>query len=130
MDKKLHVLLVEDRECDIELIKIELRKEGIEFAAKCADTQEAFIKAIEEFKPDIIISDYKLPLFDGSAALEIAQAKCPDVPFIFLTGVDEQELAEKALRKGAADYITKDQRPRLVPAIKRALREAARRRNE
>ena len=124
MDKKLHVLLIEDNECYIELLKIELQRGGLEFAARDVDTQEALIEALGEFKPDIIISDYKLPLFDGLAALEIAQTKCPGVPFIFLTGALEAELAEKALRKGAADYISKDQRSQLVPAIKRALREA------
>jgi signal transduction histidine kinase len=72
----------------------------------------------------LILSDYSLPGFDGYAALSIAKAKCPDIPFIFVTGTMGEEVAIETLKNGATDYVLKHRLARLVPSVHRALREA------
>ena len=129
MDKKLRILILEDVPADAELTEYELRKAGVEFISKRVDTREAFQKALIDFSPDLILSDYSLPSFDGLAAFTIAQEERPDVPFILVTGVMGEEFAIEALRKGVTDYVLKSNLTRLVPVVHRALQEAAERSN-
>ncbi len=76
------------------------------------------------FPPILILSDYDLPTFDGLAALRIAKEKCPDVPFILVTGKLGEEFAIEKLKEGATDYVLKNNLKRLVPSVKRAIEEA------
>jgi PAS domain S-box-containing protein len=124
MDKELRILILEDVPADAELEEHELRKAGLVFITKVVDTKEAFLKALEEFLPDIILSDYDLPAFDGFAALRIAKEKSPDVPFILVTGKLGEEFAIEKLKEGAKDYVLKNNLKRLVPSVNRALEEA------
>jgi PAS domain S-box-containing protein len=124
MDKELRILMLEDSPADAELEEHELRKAGLVFTLKVVDTREAFLKSLDKFFPDIILSDYDLPAFDGLAALRIAKEKCPDVPFILVTGKVGEEFAIEKLKEGATDYVLKGNLKRLVPVIKRALEEA------
>src|SRR6202042_2954848 len=78
--------------------------------------------------PDLILSDFSLPGFDGMAALAIARVEAAGIPFIFLSGTIGEERAIEALKCGAIDYVLKSNPMRLVPAIKRALAEAELRR--
>ncbi len=123
MDKELRILILDDVPADAELEEHELRKAGLVFTSKVVDTKEAFLEELDEFVPDIILSDYDLPTFDGLAALRIAKKKCPDVPFILVTWKLGEEFAIKTLKKGATDYVLKDNLQRLVIAVKRALEE-------
>ncbi len=70
------------------------------------------------------MADYVLPGFDGLAALKLAQAVCPQVPFILVSGVLGEEQAIEAMKQGATDYVLKQRLQRLVPAVQRALRES------
>jgi len=124
MDKELRILILEDNPADAELEEHELRKSGLVFTSKVVDTKAAFLKALEEFLPDLILADYELPSFDGLAALRIAQEKCPDVPFILVTGKLGEEFAIDKLKDGATDYVIKNNLQRLVPSVNRALEEA------
>jgi diguanylate cyclase (GGDEF)-like protein/PAS domain S-box-containing protein len=72
-----------------------------------------------------VLSDYSLPGFSGLRALEMVRARCPDTPFIFVSGTIGEERAIEALKLGANDYVLKDRRARLLPAIRLVLREAA-----
>src|SRR5206468_1095196 len=83
-----------------------------------------FIRELEKNPPDLILSDYALPGFDGYAALDIAKRKAPNTPFIFVTGTLGEEVAIETLKKGATDYVLKHRLSRLVPSVHRALREA------
>ncbi|NQS89822.1 response regulator [Patescibacteria group bacterium] len=87
------------------------------------ETKEAFTRGLEDPMPDLILSDYSLPSFDGLSALVIAQEKCPDVPFILISGVISEDVAIDILKKGAVDYVLKDRLSRLVPVVYRALKE-------
>src|SRR6185503_9328685 len=74
--------------------------------------------------PELILSDFSLPTLDGYSALAIAREKCPDAPFIFVTGTLGEEVAIETLKKGATDYVLKHRLSRLLPSVHRALREA------
>ena len=124
MDKELRILILEDSPADAELEEYELKQSGLVFTSKVTDTKEAFLKNLDEFLPDLILSDYDLPAFDGLAALRIAKEKCPDVPFILVTGKLGEEFAIEKLKEGATDYVLKNNLKRLVPSVKRALEEA------
>ncbi len=124
MDKELKVLILEDQNTDAELMERELRKEGISFSSRRVETKEDFLRELKDFAPDLILSDYKLPSFNGSSALAIAREQCPEVPFIFVSGIIGEELAIETLKEGATDYVLKERLSRLVPATSRALREA------
>ena len=123
MDRELRILILEDDSADAELMQRELRNAGITFSAMLVDSREGFIKGLEEFSPDMILSDNKLPSFDGISALDISQKKCPDIPFIFVTGTMGEEWAVETLKRGACDYVLKDRIYRLASVVKRALQE-------
>jgi diguanylate cyclase (GGDEF)-like protein/PAS domain S-box-containing protein len=120
----IKVLLVEDAPEDADLIARELRRSGLSLETLRVDSATAYEHALSVFAPDLILSDYTLPGFDGSEALRIAQRQRPDTPFIFVSGTIGEERAIEALKQGAVDYVLKDNRARLAPAVERALKEA------
>jgi len=121
-------VLVEDSEPDAELIVQTLLDSGLKFTVATVDSREALEAELSHKAPSLILSDYCLPEFDGSAALEIATLLAPGVPFIFVTGVLGEEVVIEMLKKGATDYVLKSRLTRLVPAVNRALRESDQRR--
>ncbi|MEG4227669.1 PAS domain S-box protein [Microcoleus sp. N9_B2] len=121
--KTLSILLVEDSPLDAELIEAYLMDGGLQFSLVCVETREDFATALEKQRFDIILADYMLPCFNGIAALEIARATCPEVPFIFVSATLGEEVAIETLKSGATDYVLKRGLMRLVPSIQRALRE-------
>ena len=123
MSRELRILILEDVPTDAELMKDELTESGINFTSRLASSRKSFLDALEEFIPEIILSDYSMPSFDGLSALKIALGKCPDVPFIFVSGALGEEMAIELLKKGATDYVLKDRLSRLGPAVSRALSE-------
>src|ERR1700737_4361840 len=86
MKKVLKVLIIADVATDAELVNHDLRKADIECSSLRVETKEASLTELEFFAPDLILSDYSLPSFDGMSALKIVQEKRPDIPFIFVTG--------------------------------------------
>ncbi len=121
MNKDLKILVLEDVDADVVLIDHELRRGGFSFQSKRVETRDDFVHEIESNPPDVILSDHGLPSFDGFSALSIAKDKCPDTPFIFVTGSMGEEVAIDSLRKGATDYVLKARLPNLAPAVRRAL---------
>ena len=125
MKKDIHILMLEDDAADAELTRFALRKGGLNFSLTRVETQDEYIKQLDEQIPALILSDYSLPGFNGHDALEIAQKKCPETPFVFVTGTMGEEVAIETLKSGATDYVLKTRLSRLMPAVTRALREAA-----
>jgi diguanylate cyclase (GGDEF)-like protein/PAS domain S-box-containing protein len=123
----LRVLIIEDVSTDSDLAIQQLAQGGIRCVHLRADSEPSFRAALTRFRPHIILSDFTLPGFDGLTALKIANAQAPEVPFIFLSGTIGEERAIEALRRGAADYVLKTNPARLVPAVRRALREVSER---
>ncbi len=123
----LRVLIVDDSEDDFELLLRELRRGGYTPEALRVDTPQDMLKAIES-PWDVIISDYSMPHCSLYVALDIAQLHGLDVPFIIASGAIGEEMAVRAMKAGAHDFLMKDKLARLVPVIERELREAEMRR--
>ena len=117
MDECIRVLLLEDSKDDAELIEIELKRARIKYYLLRVDTRKDFLEAIDEMKPDIIISDYQLPGFDGRTALDMTRVLAPSVPFIMVTGSVNEDVAIECIRSGARDYVIKEHLDRLGLAV-------------
>jgi len=118
------VLILEDDETDADLLLRELKKSGLPFTHTFAESRSTFEHALENFKPDIILSDYYLPSFDGVAAFNITQSISPDIPFIIISGTIGEERSVELIKLGITDYILKDKLYVLAPKISRALIDA------
>ncbi len=123
-DVPLRILIVEDEPNDAELVVHALRRASLVFTSRRVDTEAALRFEIDSHVPDIILSDFSMPKFNGLDALSVAREICPDIPFIFVSGTIGEEKAINALKSGATDYILKHDLGRLVPAVKRALSDA------
>jgi len=124
MGTRLRLLVVEDSEDDAHLLVRELKRAGYDVAHERVDTAKALEAALDRQTWDVVIGDYSMPQFSGTAALAIIQERGLDLPFISVSGTISEEMAVAAMRAGAKDYVTKGQLKRLAPAIERELREA------
>ena len=124
MNTKIKILLVEHDANDIELLQYELKNGGINYELEIVQTEKDFVHALESFIPDIILSDYSLPAFDGTTAFIIKEKISPDTPFIFVSGTIGEERAVELIKSGVTDYTLKDKLFTLNPKIIRALKEA------
>ncbi|HNX22557.1 MAG TPA: histidine kinase dimerization/phosphoacceptor domain -containing protein [Spirochaetota bacterium] len=124
MDKndKLKILFVEDVDADYELAMGELLRNEIFFVPVRVENGDDFKKALNEFKPDLVISDYSLPQFNGMQALKIAKDHDISLPFIIVTGTMNEEIAVECMKAGATDYVIKEHIGRLSFAANEALR--------
>ena len=120
----LRVLLAEDVAADAELEIREIKRAGLRVSHRIVDSEKDFIRALREFAPDVILSDFSMPQFDGMEALRLAKELAPDIPFIFVSGTLGEEYAIRALKNGATDYVVKSNLARLSAAVERALAEA------
>ena len=117
----LRILILEDLPTDAELAQRELKTVIKDPTIEVVDTEEGFVNSLKVFKPDLIISDYMLPTFDGLSALKIRQDKCPFIPFVILTGSMNEDTAVECMQAGADDYVIKEHIKRLGPAAINAL---------
>ena len=116
------VLFVEDSADDVELALRVLKRE-MQVLWRRVESEDAMKAALAEFSPDVILSDFSMPNFDGLAALRVAKEGAPGLPFIFVSGTIGEERAIEAIRLGATDYVLKDNQRRLAISVKRALKE-------
>lgn len=121
----IKILFIEDLATDVELAQRALRKENIEFAARVVDTEKGMRKELAEFQPDLIISDYSMPGFDGMSALKITRFEPRYIPFIMLTGSMNEETAVECMKAGADDYVLKEKIRRLPFAVREVLEKRA-----
>lgn len=126
---KCRILHLEDDPLDAELILRRLEEDGLDCQIDRVYTEAAFLQALERGGVDLVLADFSLPGADGMEALRLARQVKPDVPFLIVSGVIGEEAAVASLQNGATDYILKDRLSRLTPAVRRALEEAALRRD-
>lgn len=124
MTDKIKILIVEDNQNDAELMQYQLKKAGLSFISEIVQTSEAFEDALFHFMPDIILSDFALPSFDGITAFHIKQKKSPDIPFIIVSGTLGEERAVELIKNGVTDYILKEKLFTSGTKVIRALKEA------
>jgi len=120
----VRILMVEDVATEAELELRELKRAGMKLESRIVGSETEFRSALDDFCPDIILSDFSMPGWDGMSALAAARELCPDTPFIFVSGTLGEEYAIRALKNGAADYVLKTNLMRLPAAVERALKEA------
>jgi diguanylate cyclase (GGDEF)-like protein len=125
MEQELRLLIIEDVAAEAELAIQQLKWAGLSCTWTRVDTEAGLRTQLRELRPHVVISDFSLPGYDGSAALNLVRREAPDVPFIFLSGTIGEERAIEALKAGAVDYVLKTNLARLGPAVKRALGEVA-----
>ncbi|MBI2061187.1 MAG: GAF domain-containing protein [Nitrospirae bacterium] len=123
MNKPLQILFVEDSEQDTEIVVHHLRKAGIDPRWDRVESSENFTTALKARPWDVVLADYTMPHFSGTEALSILKESGLQTPLIFISGTIGEETAVAAMRMGAADYVTKANLTRLLPAIERELRE-------
>ncbi|HTQ04762.1 MAG TPA: response regulator [Polyangiaceae bacterium] len=127
MSRTPRVLHVEDDSGDAEIVLRELRRGGLEVDVVRVHDEPSFREALS-VAPDLVISDYALPGFDGLSALRLLKARHPEVPFILVSGAIGEDLAVAAMREGAADYLLKDRLSRLPTAVRSVLAQVELRR--
>lgn len=121
MSNNLKILHLEDLPTDAELVKRELSKGRIQSEILVVDNRKDFVKALEEFSPDIILSDHNLPTLNSIDALKIIKDRGLKVPVILVTASMSEEFAVSVMKGGAVDYILKDRLQRLPVAVKTAV---------
>lgn len=128
--KKLNVLVIEDSADDYELLAKMLKQLPYSIITFLAKTAEQTRDALTTQTIQLVIADHKMPGFDSTEALEIFKTFDLDIPFIIYSDVIGEEIAVDAMRSGASDYVLKRNPLRLLPAIEREMRAAARRREK
>src|SRR6188474_1345500 len=104
-DTQKHLLIVEDEAPLREAIAEQLSDRG--YRVEQAESGEAAIAKLADFAFDIIITDLRLPGIDGSAVVEAAVERYPDVIAIVVTGYGTVKDAVEAIKRGASDFVNK-----------------------
>ncbi len=120
--RPLRVLQVEDIENDALLIARQLRKHGYLAESRCVWTEETYMEALRARVPDVILSDFTMPNFNGLRALELAREHAPGAAFIFVSGSIRPQDAAAALERGASAYLSKDNLELLGTTVERAIK--------
>ncbi|MGM3389853.1 response regulator [Stutzerimonas stutzeri] len=121
--KQISVLFVEDSPHDAELALVTLERSGYVIDAEIVFDHSGVVEALQRRRFDLILSDFILPGYSGSLALQEARRLAPQTPFIFLSGVFGEEHAVDMMRSGAIDYVLKQNLKFLPKAVERALSE-------
>ncbi|HXA02487.1 MAG TPA: hybrid sensor histidine kinase/response regulator [Cytophagaceae bacterium] len=119
----IKILIIEDSDFDFELIDRKVKSMDLPFQTKRAYNERDFRNLLDEFSPDLILSDYSMPIFSGLEALKMVKTFYSSIPFIFVSGTLGEELAVECLKQGAIDYVLKDNLDKLELAMTRALGE-------
>lgn len=118
------ILIVEHDSANMELIHDELIKSNINYTSEIVQTKKEYVKALHYFKPDIILSNYTFPEFDGTAAFKIKEKIVPQTPFIFVTKSIGEAIAVELIKRGVSDFVLNGNLSSLTSKIDRALKEA------
>lgn len=121
MNKPRRILIAEDVATDVELVKREIGKHITACDYRVVDEEEEFLAALETFQPDVVITDYFMPRFDGMRVLNLVKERSPDTPVIVITGSINEDTAVACMKAGAVDYVIKEHIKRLGPAVMSAL---------
>ncbi len=124
----LSVLILEDSEEDVDLIVLELKRGGYNPEFRRVDTAEGLLALLGEKPWDLVLSDFSMPRFSVTEALALVQQQGADLPFVIVSATLGEEAAVEAMKAGAHDYVLKHRLGRLVPAVRRELRESVVRR--
>jgi len=125
----MKILHLEDDSFDAELVECTLAAEIPHCTIVAAVTRAEFLAHLTTEPPDLILSDSSVPAFSGLEALALTRESAPQIPFIFFSGMRDEERALAAARAGAYDYVVKDDLARLPAVVRRAFDESIQRRD-
>jgi len=117
----LRLLHLEDQVTDAELLLSRLKRLGYRVDCRRVWTEQRFAEALATFAPELILSDYSMPAFDGLSALDLARRLVPGVPFVFISGSIDAAQVAAALEAGAAAYLSKNDLDPLAAVLRRVL---------
>jgi two-component system sensor histidine kinase UhpB len=130
MTTETKILIVEHDLQDLELLKYSLKKGGIQYTSETVENEQDYCEALGRYLPDIILSDYSFPSFDGLRAFALRESVCPGIPFIFVSGAIGEETSVELIKKGVTDFVLKDKLFSLCPKVVRALTESLEKRQK
>ena len=121
MAAPVRILLVEDNDVFRDALEFVLEKSpDIEVVGSVSDGSQA-VQAVGEYRPDVVLMDYRLPVLDGVQATRAVRAAFPDVAVVGLTASANEREMEALAAAGAHTCLTKDrERDEIVAAILRA----------
>lgn len=122
---RLRILLLEDNDTDVEVVQHQLKRAGFDFQLTRVQSEAELRHEMEAAVPDLVLSDHGLPAFDGFRALEIVRAREPELPFIFVSGSNDQGMVARMYDAGATDYVFKNDIGDLPMAVREALKPSA-----
>jgi len=122
--KNINILIIDDVADDAELVVLQLQADKLKFTRKHVDTEKKLKDALRNEEWDAVISDYAMPGFDGLSALKIIKEWDEDMPFIMVSGTIGEDVAVNAMKKGAQDYLMKENLKRLSQALLREIKDA------
>lgn len=128
--ESIKILILEHDPNDLELLLHMLKKSELDYSSVVVETKSKYEEALIDFRPEIILSDYSLPSFDGLNAYKIKSQVCPETPFIIVSGTIGEENAVDLIKDGITDYVLKEKMYQVVPKIKRALNEVRERKEK
>jgi phosphoserine phosphatase RsbU/P len=123
MKLPLRILHLEDDANDAELVQTTLEAEGVHCVITRVQTRDDFISALERGGIDLILSDFRLPAFDGLSATEIVRARWPSLPLIVVSGSLGEELIVDLFKNGVKYCIAKGHLSRLAPSVRRVMKD-------
>jgi PleD family two-component response regulator len=126
MNKLIRIFIREDSATDAVLMEDELQVAAIPFISKRVFKEEDFVRELQDISPDLILSDYDLPQYNGALALAQAKTQYSHIPFILVTGVNDICLVKEIIIKGADDFVMKSQLHKLASAVRKVMKIEAR----
>ena len=119
----IRILFVEDNPLDVELVRLQLERDGLHFDWRIASSEATLRAALREFEPDLVLCDYSMPGYSGLDAMSLIHRVDAKMPVLVLSGSITEDVAVQCLKSGAADCLAKHALPRVAPAVRRALNE-------
>jgi diguanylate cyclase (GGDEF)-like protein len=116
----INLLIIEDSPADAELLVEALRDADYDPVWRRVETKADYLRELS-IPPDVILSDFSLPQFDGRTALMLLKERGLDIPFIIVSGCIGEDVAVECMKSGASDYLLKDRLGRLAHSMAQAL---------
>jgi len=119
----VRILFLEDNPLDVELVRLQLERDGLHFESRVAASEAGLRAALREFEPDVVLCDYSMPGYSGREAVQLIHRLDSKLPVLVLSGSITEDVAVECLKTGAADCLAKQALGRVAPAVRRALNE-------
>lgn len=106
-EKEIRILIADSNESDVSKVVTLLRDAQMHIAVETAQSEEGLANTLRAFKPDVVLSEYALPLLDYRTTLKVVQSIRPGTPVIIMSGPLREEDTGSCVRAGAESFISK-----------------------